>query len=136
MSMNGGMTWVNTSTNDDGVRVETYAGMSDDMEENYLKQIMAFDQFYYYAIDHMGAEPGSKKASCMTSNECTQTNQKFCCANAVITDDNGKENSIYRCINERIADINMNMEIEGMKMAMRCVDKTFASALSMATATA
>lgn len=33
MGMNGGMTWVNTSSNEEGMRIETYSGMSDDMEE-------------------------------------------------------------------------------------------------------
>jgi hypothetical protein len=136
VSMENGFTWTNTSVNGEGMRVETWSGASDDMSETYMKQIQQFDQYFYYAIDHMGAAPGSKEASCHVSNECTQTQQKYCCANAVMTDDNGKENSIYRCINEKIADINMSMEMNGMRMAMKCVDKAFATALSMATATA
>jgi hypothetical protein len=36
-----------------------------------MKQIQKFDQYFYYAIDHMNAEPGSTINSCNATNQCT-----------------------------------------------------------------
>jgi hypothetical protein len=48
---------------------------------------------------------------------------KHCCVNAILTDpETGKVNSIYRCMNEHIADLNMGLSIEGLKVEMKCVD--------------
>lgn len=83
----------------------------------------------------MGAEPGSTIASCAVSNECTQKYEKHCCVNALMQEDNGKETSIYRCMNQRVADANFAVTIGGVKVSMKCVGQSGASALTMAAAT-
>ena len=64
---NGNMTWTNSTVEGDGYKVETQQGMGDNGQQ-YMKQVIEFDKMFYYAIDHMGAEPGSTINSCAHSN--------------------------------------------------------------------
>jgi len=46
---------------------------------------------------------------------------KSCCAHIVMTDrGSGTQQSMYRCMNERIVDMSFSMEIDGMSLAMGC----------------
>ena len=128
----GNMTWTNSTVEGDGYKVHTWQGMND--KQQYTKQIAQFDKMFYYAIDHMGAEPGSTIFSCNVTNECTQKYTKHCCVNVVIQDDN-TEHSIYRCMNQRVADANLGFQMNGMKVSMKCLGGSGASQLSMAAAT-
>ena len=85
----------------------------------------------------MNAAPGSTINSCNHTNECTSNYDKHCCVNAFMADPvAGTEHSIYRCMNEKIADANLKFSIEGLEVSMKCVGKSSAAKLSMvATAT-
>ena len=58
-----GMTWTNVPMRGDGYEYSQEQGLAQDGEQ-YLKVVQAFDKYFYYAIDHMGAAPGSTVASC------------------------------------------------------------------------
>ena len=86
-----------------------------------------FDQYFYYAIDHMGRSPGALDFECSDSRMCQAMDgqEEYCCARALLeTEANtGNPLSLFRCIDSRVVDMNreVSYDIEGMEFRMECV---------------
>jgi len=50
--------------------------------------VSKFDDYYYYAIDRKGLEPGSTKKQCSLDVPCAQDGKApRCCVNAVVSNE-------------------------------------------------
>ena len=86
-----------------------------------------FDQYYMYSMDQMDSD-GNSAPNCGPSalqgeDECKQMagGGDSCCTHVVMTDrGSGKQQSFYRCMNQKVVDMSFHVEIDGMSMAMGC----------------
>jgi len=88
-----------------------------------VSTVVKFDKYFYYAMDLKNVKEGSTTKQCDTTQDCGQDNGPTkCCVNALITGKKeGKQSSVYRCMNKAIADINMDITINDMSVKMRCL---------------
>lgn len=86
---------------------------------------MKFDKYFLYGIDNMGGQGNGAPETCSGGQDDPCKNLvgsgKSCCAHVVMTDrGSGTQQSMYRCMNERIVDMSFSIEIDGMSLAMGC----------------
>ena len=86
-----------------------------------LKTVMKFDRFFMYGMDNMGGRNNSApECKPNATDPCKKESGKSCCAHVVMTEGNGEQMSVYRCMNERVVDMAFNFQIDGMSLAMSC----------------
>lgn len=87
-----------------------------------------FDEYFAYGIDNVGGE-GNNAPPCGPGDEqvCQELvyqqggSHKSCCAHVVMTDGKaGEQMSFYRCMNEQVVDVNMNVQFGDMDVSMWC----------------
>ena len=98
---------------------------------------MKFDKYFLYGIDNMGGQGNGAPETCSGGQDDPCKNLvgsgKSCCAHVVMTDrGSGTQQSMYRCMNERIVDMSFSIEIDGMSLAMGCSDKSYAKYIASA----
>ena len=87
--------------------------------------IIKFDKYFLYSVDNYNVKNTSDISQCQLETQCNRDTARFnnyCCANAIIRHPGtGQHTSIYRCINQRIADLNWNVRLGDMQISMRCL---------------
>lgn len=79
-----------------------------------LTSEMKFDKYFMYGIDSMGAR-GNNAPECgpgmANGAQCRggSNGQKSCCAHVVMNEGDGRETSIYRCMNQQVVDASFSM---------------------------
>ena len=91
-------------------------------QAEHLTHRIKFDKYFMFAMDTTGMKIGSKTKQCKHSKDCGSGYQKMCCVNAVMTDQkNGLQDTMFRCMNYKIASANFEFSMNGMSVAMKCI---------------
>jgi len=91
-------------------------------QSQHLVHRIKFDKYFMYAMDTTGLKIGSKTKQCSHSKDCDGGYLKMCCVNAVMTDQkNGLQDTMFRCMNYKIASANFEFSMNNFKIAMKCV---------------
>lgn len=85
--------------------------------------IIKFDKYFYYSIDNVNVKNTSVVAHCQKETQCNiDSPNDYCCANAIIRHPGtGQHTSLYRCINQRVADMNWQVRLGDMQISLRCL---------------
>ena len=85
--------------------------------------VVKFDKYFYYSIDNVNVKNTSEVAHCQKTTQCNiDSPNDYCCANAIIRHPGtGQHTSLYRCINQRVADMNWQIRLGDMQISLRCL---------------
>ena len=89
---------------------------------------LKFMDYFYYAIAQGMRFDSSNLGKC--EDVCQKWSQK-CCAAVTLTSYRGDSDFQYHCINQAVADFNINMEMDDFKVSMSC-DNTWSGASRLA----
>lgn len=104
-----------------------------EMKEEMMEYRVKFDKYFEYGMDTQNMKAGSMTKQCSKSKDCNgRYFNNMCCVSAVMTNKvTNKQDSMYRCMNSRLAQANLQMSMDNMKVSMRCIDS---GAMYMTTA--
>ena len=98
---------------------------------------MKFDRFFMYGMDNLDSKGNNAPKCGPKYTDCRRITggSESCCVHAVLTDTgNGRQQSMYRCMNMKVVDhTGFDISIDGMKVAMSCLDGSNAVYLASAT---
>lgn len=95
-------------------------------KDGRLQSRIKFDKYFEYGMMTMGQKIGSDVKQCTKTSDCDgKTLYKMCCVSAVITNrGSGTQESMFRCMNYRLASMNFDMSMDNMKVSMKCTDSS------------
>ena len=96
--------------------------------------ITKFDEYFEYALDQYNLRIGDPTPQCQLNSECSQGVITNCCANVVMVNPvDNVQHSIFRCMNEKVAAVAFDLEIQNFRANMQCVSGAAWAKISMAT---
>lgn len=115
----------------EGDDIDMKVEFGDAYDGTMISTMTKFDDYFMYSMDnidstHSMAEqcgPGLEQGR----DPCKELvdSGESCCALVVMTDKgSGKQDSFYRCMNQKVMDVSFAVEIDGMSMNMGCSSDT------------
>ncbi len=91
-------------------------------KSSMMEYRVKFDQYFEYGMQATGLAKGSMTKQCSNTKDCNgMYYSKMCCVSSIITDKkSGTQDSMFRCMNYKIASANFEFSMNGMSVAMKC----------------
>jgi len=105
-------------------------------KSSMMEYRVKFDQYFEYGMQATGLAKGSMTKQCSNTKDCNgMYYSKMCCVSSIITDKkSGTQDSMFRCMNYRLAQANFQMKMDDFAIQMQCTDSASSSAMKMTSA--